>query len=146
MLFLLLQSFQAELFLIRSIWEVKWSWRWWSLYFWHIKGGFLSESSIHFSDLQISKKIFQKKTILSLKFKFQAQDSFLEYFFLSFGDLKNESNFLKKGTFSHGPLCFKARALPQVFWLFYLPNFQTEKLGLKKVRFKKIWLGFDKKS
>ena len=51
------------------------------------KGGFFSESAIRFSDIQISKKIFQK-TILSLKFKFQAQDSFLEYFFLRFGDLK----------------------------------------------------------
>ena len=58
------------------------------------KGGFFSESVIRFSDLQISKKVFQK-TILSLKFKFpankfQAQDSFLEYvsFFLRFGDLK----------------------------------------------------------
>ena len=29
-------------------------------------------------------------------FNFQAQDSFLEYFFLRFGDLKNESPFLKK--------------------------------------------------
>ena len=37
---------------------------------------------------QISKnKIFQK-TILNMKFKFQAQDSFLEYSFLRFGDLK----------------------------------------------------------
>ena len=69
-----------------------------------------------FLDLQISKKIFQK-TILSLKFKFscqlqctvigqkfkfQAQGSFLEYFFG--GDLKiwNTSNtFWKKATFMH---------------------------------------------
>ena len=29
-------------------------------------------------------------------FKFQVQDSFLEYFFSRFGDLKNESHFLKK--------------------------------------------------
>ena len=52
------------------------------------KGGFFSESAIHFSNIQISKKIFQK-TILSLKFKIpahisknlfklQAQESFLE--------------------------------------------------------------------
>ena len=40
------------------------------------KGCFFSESA----DLQILKKIPQK-TILSLKFKFQAQDSFLEHFF-----------------------------------------------------------------
>ena len=33
------------------------------------------------------KNIFQK-TILNLKFKFQAQDSFLEHFFWRFGDLK----------------------------------------------------------
>ena len=64
-----------------------------------------------FLNLQISKKIFQK-TILNLKFKFpakytvivrkfkfQAQDSFLEYF--CFGDLKNESLFLKKATFTY---------------------------------------------
>ena len=29
-------------------------------------------------------------------FKFQVQDRFLEYFFWRFGDLKNESHFLKK--------------------------------------------------
>ena len=44
------------------------------------KGGFFSESAIRFSDLQISKKKIFQKTILNLKFKFQAQDSFLEYF------------------------------------------------------------------
>ena len=64
------------------------------------KGGFFSEGGIRFSNLQ--HKIFQK-TILNLKFKFpakkhftviggklkfQAQDSFLEYLFLRFGDLK----------------------------------------------------------
>ena len=38
-------------------------------------------------------------TVIGRKFKFQAQDSFLEYFFLRFGDLKNESRFLKKATF-----------------------------------------------
>jgi hypothetical protein len=33
--------------------------------------------------------------------KFQVQDSFLEcFFFWKFGDLKNESHFLKKATFS----------------------------------------------
>ena len=39
------------------------------------------------------------------KFKFQAQDSFLEniYIFFRFGDLKNESHFLKKATFSKQP-------------------------------------------
>ena len=62
----------------------------------HDKGGFFSESAICFSDLQISKKKIFQKTILSLKFKFptnntllllvekfkfQVQDSFLEYIF-----------------------------------------------------------------
>ena len=61
------------------------------------KGGFFSESSMKFFQISKSKK---KNTILSLKFKFQAQDSLLEYFFfLRFGDLKNESHFLKKTTF-----------------------------------------------
>ena len=50
-----------------------------------LKGGFFSESLIHFLDLQISKKIFQK-TIQSLKFKFQAQDNCFGIFF--FGDLE----------------------------------------------------------
>ena len=62
------------------------------------KGCFFSESAMKFfSDPQIpkKKKMFQK-TILSLKFKFQAKNSFLEYIFLRFGDLKNELHFLKK--------------------------------------------------
>ena len=45
------------------------------------KGGFFSESVIRFLNLQ--KKIFQK-TILSLKFKFQVKDSFLDYSFWRF--------------------------------------------------------------
>ena len=52
--------------------------------------------------MEQAKKLFQK-TILNLKFKFQAQDSFLEYYFFEiwiFGDLENESHFLKKATFS----------------------------------------------
>ena len=61
-----------------------------------IKGGFFSESAMcFFKSPNLQKKIFQK-TILSLKFKFQVQDSFLEYFFWRFGDLKNTSDFLKK--------------------------------------------------
>ena len=40
---------------------------------------------IRFSNLQISPKKYSKKTILSLKFRFQVQDSFLECFFF-FGD------------------------------------------------------------
>ena len=65
-------------------------------FFTFIKGGFYSESAIGFLDLQISKKKIFQKTILNLKFKipahniilfwawnfkFQVQDSFLEYFF-----------------------------------------------------------------
>ena len=65
----------------------------------HSKGGFFSESVIRLSNLQISKKIFQKN-ILSLKFKFQVQDSFWEYYFWRFGDLKNELHFLRKATFT----------------------------------------------
>ena len=72
------------------------------------KGGFFSESVIRFSNLQ--KKIFQK-TILGLKFKFPTNNSkallagnlnfkfrivFWNISFLRFGDLKNESHFLKK--------------------------------------------------
>ena len=42
-----------------------------------------------------------QKAILNLKFKFQAQDSFLEYLFRKFGGVKNESHFLIKATFSY---------------------------------------------
>ena len=34
--------------------------------------------------------------VIGEKFKFQVQDTLLEYFFLRFGDLKNKSHFLKK--------------------------------------------------
>ena len=71
------------------------------------KGGFYSESAIRFLDLQISKTKYSEKlswawnlnllfTVFGGKFKFQAQDSFSEYFFWRFGDLENESHFLKK--------------------------------------------------
>ena len=74
---------------------------------------FFSETVDHFSNLKISKKKFQK-TILGLKFKFPAHNSkvflagnlnfkfrivFWNIFFF-FGDLKNESHFLKKATFN----------------------------------------------
>ena len=63
-----------------------------------LKGGFYSESAIRFLDLQISKTKYSEKlswawnlnllfTVFGGKFKFQAQDSFSEYFF--FGDLEN---------------------------------------------------------
>ena len=67
---------------------------------------------------QISKskknKTFQK-TILSLIFKFQAQDSFWNIFFLRFGDLKNELHFLKKATFRILTLHFIER-IERVFY------------------------------
>ena len=53
-----------------------------------VKGGFFSESAKCFSNLQISKKEIFQITILNWKFEFQAQGSFLEYFFWRFGDLK----------------------------------------------------------
>ena len=72
------------------------------------KGGFFFiKYDSFFKSPNLKKKIFQK-SILNLKyktspiillgqggnFKFQVQDSFLEYFFL--GDLNNELHFLKK--------------------------------------------------
>ena len=46
------------------------------LKFWGVaKGGFFSESAIRFSNLQISKKKKFQKAILSLKFKFPANNS-----------------------------------------------------------------------
>ena len=81
------------------------------------KGGFFfSESVIRFSNLQISKKKIFQKTILNLKFKFPAYITLLllarkldfkprivfwNMFFGRFGDLKNESHFLKKATFRY---------------------------------------------
>ena len=44
--------------------------------FWILVGGFFSESAIRFSNLQISKKNIPK-TILSLKFKFPANNTLL---------------------------------------------------------------------
>ena len=59
------------------------------------KGGFFSESAIRFSDLQISNI---PKTILSLKFKLQAQDSFLEFFFEIWRSERISSHFMEKAT------------------------------------------------
>ena len=84
------------------------------LLLWILKVAFFSESAMKFFQISKShKEIFQnEKAILSLKFEFpvnnskvllagnlnflQAQDSFLEYIFLRFGDLKNELHLLKK--------------------------------------------------
>ena len=89
------------------------------------KGGFFSESAIHFLDLQILKKKYSKKTILNFKFEILAQNSimlwvgvlnfkfkivFWNILFSRFGDLKNESHFLKKATFrSHKNLTKSTR-------------------------------------
>ena len=55
------------------------------------------------------------------KFKFQAQDSFLEYFY--FGDLKNESNFLKKKP----PLDVVLLKVQQVLILTTAPSLRCKK-------------------
>ena len=55
------------------------------------KGVFFLESAIRFSNLQ--EKILQK-TILNLKFKFQGQDSFLEYIFLEIWRFKKTNRTL----------------------------------------------------
>ena len=63
------------------------------------KGGFFSESPKNYPELEIWISQ-QQLSVIGGKFKFQAQDSFLEHFFWRLGDLKNESHFLKKATFS----------------------------------------------
>ena len=80
-----------------------------------IKGGYFSESAMCFLDLQISKKNYSKKlswawnlnllfTVFGRKFKFHAQDSFLEYFFLEIWRSKKHIALSeKKGTFSNHP-------------------------------------------
>ena len=55
---------------------------------------------MRFLDLQISKKIFQK-AILSLKFKFQVQDSFLEYIFLEILRFEKHIALSEKNTFNN---------------------------------------------
>jgi hypothetical protein len=80
-----------------------------------LKVAFFRECNLFFRSPNLKKKVFQK-TILSLKFKFSANNSkalmagnlniklrivFSEYFFLRFGDLKNKLHFLKKATFSN---------------------------------------------
>ena len=95
------------------------------------KGAFFSESEIRFSNLPISQKNYSKKLSwawnlkfppisVSNLFKFQAQDSFLEYFFWEIWNLKNESHFLKKATFSvNGCRLIKRWYIPQLlFWNF----------------------------
>ena len=54
-------------------------------------------------------------SIIGGKFKFEAQDSFLEYFFLKFGDEKNETHFLKKATFTMNELQYShGETLPNI--------------------------------
>ena len=63
------------------------------------KVAFFSESAIRFSNLQMYKKKYLKKTILSLKFEFQVQDSFLEYFFLEIWISEKRITLSEKATF-----------------------------------------------
>ena len=72
------------------------------------KGSFFQKVRFVFLDLQISKKKIFQKTILSLKFKFPANNTLLlmagnlnfkfriAFWNIFFGDLKNTSHFLKK--------------------------------------------------
>ena len=83
------------------------------------KGVFFSESAMKLFQISKSQKKKIQKAVLNLKFefpanntyyyyykyyytviggkfKYQAQYSFFGFFFLRFGDLKNESHFLKK--------------------------------------------------
>ena len=68
-----------------------------------LKVPFFQKVRFVFQISQSSKKIVPKNypeleiwNSVNNVFKFQAQDSFLEYFFGRLGDLKNESHFLKK--------------------------------------------------
>ena len=71
------------------------------------KGGFFSESEICFSNLSISQKNYSKKlfwacnlnnlfNVMGGNFKFQAQDSFLEYFFGEIGRLEKRISLSEK--------------------------------------------------
>ena len=60
-------------------------------------------------------------------FKFQVQDSFLEYFFFRFGHLKNESHFLKKSHLYQKLSCGLQTQITALFLLHLLSN---PKLGL----------------
>ena len=66
------------------------------------KGGFFSESAIHFSNLQVSKKNIPKSYPISkqqMVGSFKLRIVFWNIFFWRFGDLKSVSHFLKKATF-----------------------------------------------
>ena len=60
------------------------------------KGGFFSESAMCFLDLKISKKNYSKKLSWAWNLNFKIRKVFWNNFFLRFGDLKNELNFLKR--------------------------------------------------
>ena len=76
------------------------------------KSGFFSESAMCFLNLPITKKKYSKKLswtwnlnfppkTVNNKFKFQAQDSFLEYFYFEDWEIwKTNHTFWKKATFS----------------------------------------------
>ena len=63
----------------------------WIHSYWYSKGGFISESAIHFQISKSPKKKIFQKTILNLKFKFPAKNTFLEIW-----RFQNESYFHKK--------------------------------------------------
>ena len=63
---------------------------------------------------------------MSANFKFQVQDSFLEYFFWRFENLKNESHFLKKATFT----CLLSK---YIYCEHNLSNTRTCHLGFKSL-------------
>ena len=60
------------------------------------EGGFFSESVILFSNLQISKKNIPKKLSWAWNLNFKFRIVFWNISFWRFGDVKNESQFLKK--------------------------------------------------
>ena len=74
---------------------------------WDTKGAFFSESEIRFSNFPISQKNYSKKlswawnlnklfTDMGGNFQFQAQDSFLEYFFWKIGKFEKRISLSEK--------------------------------------------------
>ena len=108
-----------------------------------LKVAFFQKEKSFFRSPNLKRRIFQK-TISNLKFKIPAQNSimllkgilnfkfkivFWNIFFLRFGDLKNESHFLKKATFSCKKICNLLMKLKfQLFSIF--PNFGNEPLHI----------------
>ena len=66
------------------------------------KGGFFQISKIKIFQITILSLKFEfVVSVIGVKFKFQVQDSDLEYFFWRFGFLKNTWHFLKKANFTY---------------------------------------------